>query len=99
MPRFTPAGRRAGGLLADLRGWETARLDDARGLNLPEAGQIEQIIEQVGFGSVPTDGAEETGLSAEIEGGDSGVQDNSAGPGWDALTGLGTPEGSKLLDA
>jgi esterase/lipase superfamily enzyme len=73
-------------------------LDDAQRLNLPEAQQIEQIIEQTGLASRPTEGAEETPLSAEIEGADRGAQGYSADQDWEASTSLGRPEGTKLLD-
>ena len=75
-------------------------VDAARRLSLPEAGQIEQILEQTRSGSVPSEGPEETLLSSPVQRGeDKGPEKSySAGPGWDAVTGLGTPDGTKLLD-
>ena len=76
-------------------------LDDAQRLRLPEAQQIEQLIEQTGVGSMAPESAEETLLDAEIrecEDGNGGVQGYSADQSWDACTGLGSPDGTKLLD-
>jgi esterase/lipase superfamily enzyme len=73
-------------------------LADAQRLRLPEAQQIEQIIGQAGLGSVPIEDAEETPLSPDIERGDRGIQGDLADQDWDALTGLGTPDGTKLVD-
>jgi hypothetical protein len=61
--------------------WDEARnllklaLDDARRLGLPEAGQIEQIIEQTALASEPTETAEETLPGAAIEAGLNGGAD------------------------
>jgi esterase/lipase superfamily enzyme len=76
-------------------------VDEAQRLGLPEAGQIEQIIARAGFDSEPTETAEGTLPGAGIaEGadGDGGVRGYLADQGWDAVTGIGTPDGTKLLD-
>jgi esterase/lipase superfamily enzyme len=82
----------------DARDLLSLALDEARRLSLPEAQQIEQIVEQAGLGSMPTEGAEETPLSADIEGGNRGVQADSADRSWNPLTDLDQPVGAKLLD-
>ena len=68
-------------------------LDDARRLNLPEAGQIDQFMEQAGLGPMPTKSAEEMPPGVEIDGADRGVHGDPADQGWDALTGLAPPRG------
>jgi esterase/lipase superfamily enzyme len=75
-------------------------LDDAQRLGLPEAGQIEQIIEQTLSGSVSSESPEETLPRDEAQRGenDSLEEGYSGGSGWDAVTGLGTPAGTNLLD-
>jgi esterase/lipase superfamily enzyme/tetratricopeptide (TPR) repeat protein len=76
-------------------------LNDARRLNRPEAGQIEQIIARAGFGSTSTEGAQIIPPSDEIqldEKHDDGVHGYPADRGWDAVTGLGRPDGTNLLD-
>jgi esterase/lipase superfamily enzyme len=74
-------------------------LGDAQRLGLPEASQIEQI-ERTKSGPVSSEGPEQTSLPAEAQrGGNESLEEGYfADPGWDPVTGLGTPAGTNLID-